>query len=495
MTRRANAGISSHTETLGPRPRGVQQRRTKHRSARAPIAILAFLLGILLARRAPAEGGSHPFDIVGTDWEGSAEFVQLARRELGDARIMATERIDLARLHPEDSLILLHPEKTLDLGSLARFMRAGGRVILLDDYGRADALLRHFGMDRVPTPRHPPDSVRNDPELPIAEPAGPHPVVTDVRRVVTNHPTGIKHPDLSPILKIRGGPGEPDVFVAVAGAVGQGRLLIVGDPSIVMNSMLRYADNRAFARALVRYAGEDDTWGKRGGHVYIAAGDFGQDGAYGADDSIFTDLSGRLRSLDDVLTTVRHDGFPPWALYAVAVLVGLGVVIWVGANAGRTHRPLVPRFTRPIPLTAQGGVAGRAAVLAAPQTSRALAMLELKSALEEETCGLLHLDQVPAHNVLLEQLAEARLLEPAAIAELRQLLLRMAHVETLVLSRSASAMNKITDNDVMMAAKTIRTLLERARTRAQTNVAGTNMARTNVDGAPPSGPLREPRLT
>ena len=465
MTSRANAGIISHAPKLGPRSHVVQRARF---FALTCLILAAFSL--LLTRAASAEG-AHPFDIAGTDWEGAAEFVQLARHELGDARIQATERIDLTHLRPEDSLILLHPEKTLDVGSLARFMRAGGRVILLDDYGRADALLRHFGMERVATPRHPADSVRNDPDLPIAEPAGPHPVVADVRRVVTNHPTGVKHPDLSPILKVRG-QGEPDVLVAVAGAVGQGRLLVVGDPSIVMNSMLRYADNRGFGRALVRYAGEDDTWGKRGGHVYIAAGDFAQDGAFGADDSMLTDLGGRLRGLEDALATVRHEGFPPWALYAVAVLVGLGVVIWVGANAGRIHRPLVPRFTRPIPLIAQGGVAGRAAMLSAPQTSRALAMLELKSALEEETCGLLHLDQVPGHDVLLAQLAEAKLLPPESIKELRQLLHRMAEVETLVLSRSASAMSKITDNDVMTAAQTIRSLLERARTRARMDMNG-----------------------
>jgi len=419
-----------------------------------------------------AEEASEPFDVTGANWEGAADFVQLARRELGDARVTATARIDLSHLRPEDSLILLHPEKSLDIGSLTRFMRAGGRVILLDDYGRADGLLRHFGMERIPTPRHPKDSVRNDPELPIAEPAGPHPVVTDVRRVVTNHPTGIKHPDLSPILVVQAalGSGEPDVLVAVAGAVGQGRLLAVGDPSIVMNSMLRYADNRSFARALVRYAGEDDTWGKRPGRLYIAAGDFAEDGVYGSEDSLFTDLGSRLRGIDDVLAGIRREGLPAWALYIFAVLVGLGVVIWVGANAGRVHRPIAPRFTRSIPLIAQGGIAGRAAMLAAPRTSRALALLELKSALEEETCGLLHLDQVPAHNVLLEQLAEARLLEPEAIVELRQLLLRMAHVETLVLSRSASAMSKITDNDVMAAAHTIRNLLERARTRARANM-------------------------
>jgi hypothetical protein len=410
----------------------------------------------------PTTALASPFDITGTDWEGCAEFIRLARKELGDARIVATEQIDLSRLKPEDSLILLHPEKSMDTGSLARFMRAGGRVVLLDDYGRGDALLRHFGMDRIPMPRHPADSVRGDPALPIAEPASSHPVVSDARRVVLNHPTGLHHPDLSPVLKVRG-VGEPDVLVAVAGAVGQGRLLAVGDPSTVMNSMLRYPGNRAFARAIVRYAGDDDSWGKRQGRVFVASGRFTENGSFGNEASIFSDMGSHIRGLEDSLSSVRREGFPGWAAYLVAVVVGLGVVIWVGAHAGRVHKPVHPRFTRPIPMSAQGGVAGRAAVLAAPNTSRGLALLELKAAFEEELCALLDLEKKPAQDILLERLAEEKWLDPPDIADLRRLLLRMAEVETLVLSRSAAALSKMSDDEVMAASKTIRNLLARVR--------------------------------
>lgn len=435
--------------------------RSAHGAAR-----FAGLLCALVVLASSVSAAAFPFDIAGTDWEGAAEFVRLARRELGDARIVATEQVDLSHLKPEDSLILLHPEKSVDTGSLARFMRAGGRVVLLDDYGRGDALLRHFGLERVPMPRHPADSVRGDPALPIAEPAGNHPVVSEARRVVLNHPTGLRHPDLSPVLKVRA-VGEPDVLVAVAGAVGQGRLLAVGDPSAVMNSMLRYPGNRAFARALVRYAGDDDSWGRRDGRVFIAAGPFVETGSFGDDGSILGDLSSHARGLEDALANVRRDGFPPWASYAVAVLVGLGVVIWVGANAGRIHRPVHPRFTRPIPLAAQGGVAGRADMLAAPTTSRALALLELKSAFEEQLGTVLGLDPLPAQGALLERLESERWLDPPDLAVMRKLLLRMANVETMVLSQSASALSKMSDDEVMAAHKTIKNLLDRVRDRAR----------------------------
>lgn len=438
-------------------------------------ALKCVVVCALLCLLAPV-AHARPFDLTGTDWEGCAELVRLAKGELNE-RIVATERLDLSTLRPEDSLILLHPVNTLDKDSLGRFMKAGGRVILLDDFGTGDGLLEHFGMERVAAPEHPANALRKNPQLAIAEPASAHPVVSDVTRVVTNHPTGLRHPDLSPILKIRVAPdapnGEQDVVIAVAGAVGQGRLLVVGDPSIVMNSMLRYPGNRAFAKALVRYAGDDDVWGRRAGHVYILTGPFELHGSYGEEPSAFSDLAERVRALQDSLSQVRRDGVPPWLAYLLAVAVGLGLVVWVGASAGRVHKATTPRFTRKIPLAAQGGVAGHAAVIGGPKTSRALAMLELKSALEEELCALLALEAVPGPEALVQKVRAQGLVDAHGVSVLERLLSRMAQIETMVvLSRRggspiagtlAGGAAKVTDEEVLMTARQIRAILDQAR--------------------------------
>ena len=408
-----------------------------------------------------------PFDLAGTDWEGLADFVRLAKSELPE-RVVPTDRVDLSTLRPEDSLILLEPQHGVDEKSLARFMRAGGRVILLDDFGKGEGLLEYFGMERVPIPRHPADALRKNPQLAIAEPASAHPVVSDVTRVVTNHPTGLRHPDLSPVLKIRATGGEPDVVVAVAGAVGQGRLLAVGDPSIVMNSMLRYPGNKTFARALVRYAGDDDVWGRRTtGHVYVLSGPFELHGSYGEEPSALSDAWDRLRGAQDALASLRQNGVPSWMAYLFAVALGLGLVVWVGRSAGRVHKAAVPRFTRAIPLAAQGGVAGHAAVIAAPKTARALAMLELKSALEEELCALLALETVPAPDVLAARVKASGLVDAHGVSVLQRVLLRMASIETMVvLSRRGGVMGKVADEEVVVTAREIRAILEQARGRS-----------------------------
>jgi len=432
------------------------------RAALRRVAKFAALLGVLLFLSLRANAA--PFELTGTDWEGCQELVRLAQSELGPAKIVATGQLDFRELRPEDGVILLYPEHTLDVEQLAKFMKAGGRVVLLDDFGRGDSLLRHFGMERVPAPRKPAESLRHNPSLALAEPASAHPVVSDVQRVVTNHPTGLSHPDLSPVLKIRGQEGEPDVIIAVAGAVGQGRLLAVGDPSMVMNSMLRYAGNKAFARGLVRYAIDHDAWGKRGGRVFIASGAFEQKGSYGGDEST---LDESLRALREALEVMRHEGVPPALAYALAIAVGLALVVWVGSRAGKLHKPIVPRFVRRTATVAHGGVAGHAAVIGAPQTSRILAVLELKSALEEQLTSMLGLSKVPGQQDLVGHIASRGLLDAEGVHTLRQLLLRMSNVETMIVyQRSGGMVQPIRDQEVVSIARTVDKLLAEAQANA-----------------------------
>jgi hypothetical protein len=415
-----------------------------------------------------------PFDLTGHDWEGTAEFVALAKAELGASRVVPTGQLEMRDLKREDSVIILHPEKTLDVESLSRFMHAGGRVILLDDYGTGDALLAHFSLERVPVPRHPAEALRNNPSFAIAEPASAHPVAADVVKVVTNHATGLRHPDLSPVLKIRA-VSEPDVLVAVAGAVGQGRLLVIGDPSIVMNSMLRYPGNKALARGILKYAADDDTWGKRSsGKIYVVEGAFTQRGAFGDESFLGDDWNERLRNLQDALAQIRTSGFSPTLSYILAVLAGLGIVLWVGSRAARTHRPVTPRFTREVPLVAQGGVAGHAAVIGANHTSRVLAMLELKSALEDDLCVILGLERMPGHEAILAQISARALMDSEGLRTLKRLLLRLSSIETMVLSQrnqpkgaAAPAMQPIRDREVLQVARAIKKILRTCHGRAE----------------------------
>lgn len=400
-----------------------------------------------------------PFDPDSDDWEGLSQLVSMAQSELGPQRVIVTSTLSLRELRREDGVLIIHPQRVVDADELSAFMRAGGRVILLDDYGTGDGLLGRFGIRRVPLPYRPAEMLRGNPALAIAEPASAHPAVRDVTRVVTNHGTGLEHPALSPVLVVRGD-GEPDVLLSLAGAVGQGRLLAVGDASIPINAMLRYPGNRVLGTALVRYAIEDDVWGKRGGKLYILTNDFETTGSFGDDSRVGGAAGEARRALVDALEALRHDGMPPLAAYLVALAIGLGVVVWTSARAGRTHRAVTPRFVRRVPAVAQGGVAGHAAIVAAPGTSRVLAMLELKSALEEDLATRLGLDRAPSHDELVQRVRAAGLLDDDRVRVLARLLDNLARVENLLVVRRRGVLDRVRDADVVAVAARVRDLLD-----------------------------------
>ncbi len=151
----------------------------------------------------------------------------------------------------------------------------------------------------------------------------------------------------------------------------------MGDPSAVINQMLRYPENRLFAEHLVDYLVEDDTWGTRKGNLYMVVNDFSMHARQGEAWSPQA-LAGRLRETGLSLIQWRLPEFVAW-------IIGIAVSLVIGREAWRrlAQRADIyhPRFAMPAPLVSQQGEAGRAAVLGAPNTPRSLVLLELMSAI------------------------------------------------------------------------------------------------------------------
>jgi len=419
-----------------------------------------------------------PLDPQGQDWEGLTQLLAIVRAEIGQERVVLTSKLDLRSLDRADALVIVHPTRRLDAEDLSAFMHAGGRVVLLDDYGTGDGLLAYFGILRVPLPRQPAAMLRGNPALAIAEPdltSGGHPAVRDVSHVVTNHATGLAHPGLSRVLVVHGD-GEPDVLLAVAGIVGQGRLLAIGDASIAMNAMLRYPGNRALTLALIRYATESDVWSSRGGKLYVVANDFDTTGSFGASTGLAGAADEARRTVVQTLDALRRDGLPPLVAYLAAIAVGLGVLFWASTRAGKTHRPSVPRFVRPVPIAAQGGVAGHAATVGALGAPRAAVMLELKSALEEQLATRLGLERTPTHDDLVARTRAAGLLGEDDARGLASLLASLAEIETMHVARRQRGqrgqrpIGRLRDADVVAVAERVRGLLEAVDTRLRDRV-------------------------
>ncbi len=382
------------------------------------------------------------FDVNDTSWEGCSELLEVARSTLGSADVLAVGVLDWSLVNPEDGVLALYPLRVLDSESSAAFMKEGGRLAIVDDYGHGEEVLRRFRIDRIPAPTRPALALRNRPALAIAEPVidtvaghsvGPHPVVTDVQRLVLNHPTGLRHPNLSPVMKIRA-IGEPDVIVAVAGQVGKGRLFAMSDPSALTNQMLRYPGNRAFVKGLAKYLVDDDGQVHRRGRLWIVANRFGEEGSFGGQPTVGKEIGDRMKALASALEDARQSGFPGWVLMIMAAFWTLVVALWVNRSFARTYKNPTPRYARVRPLVAQGGVAGRFAVLSAPTSPPVLSLLELKSALVESVVARFDLEAEPSLEHLQGILAKEAKISGSLSASLSEVIGTMQKAEASFLA-------------------------------------------------------------
>src|SRR6266545_3465821 len=234
-----------------------------------------------------------------------------------------------------------------------------------------------FDIARVPPPTRPLSTLRHNPELAIAEPvrepvpgyaAAVHPTVENVERLVTNHPTGFRSKKkLRSVLQIRSIDGD-DVDVALAADFDKppkGKVFAMGDPSALINQMLRYPGNRAFATGLVRYLAQDGDPAVHRGRLLVVANRFFESGAYPGTTSFKTEFDSRIESAGQELRRVLSDGLAGVVGVTLAALVAFGVGVWTTTVSSRMYRRRQPSFTRPVPVVAQGGTAGRIALLSA----------------------------------------------------------------------------------------------------------------------------------
>jgi hypothetical protein len=198
--------------------------------------------------------------------------------------------------------------------------------------------------------------------------------------------------------------------------------------------MMRYPGNENFARGVFNYLLEDDTWGRRGGNLYILSGDFKQSGTYGDPGGLRESLSEQQAALLDWLEEVRSSGLPEPFSIALAAVAAICVAIWAGLAGGQLYAPLAPGYARALPHAAQGGFAGRVAVLAAKSTDRGLILRELKRNLESRLRQRLGLSAAVGPREIVQSAGERELLSPRSLRNLEQLLARLSAGEIAVMS-------------------------------------------------------------
>jgi len=410
--------------------------------ARAATRIVATAL-LLAVVACPSAAQGDAFDISDSTWEGCSALYDLATNELGSDRVKAVAVLDWSAVTANDGVLVLHPLQSMDPEETEAFVRAGGRLAIVDDYGRGEETLKRFYIERTTLPTRPLQALRNKSQLAIAEPVlvdekgqstSPHPVVANVQQFVTNHGTGLRSSKrLTSVLEIRA-VGEPPVALALAGMVDAGRVFALGDPSGLMNQMLRYPGNRAFAQALCHYLVDEDGGKRHGGKLYIVANRFSEVSSFKGNDSLRKDIESYARSLADSLAEARQHGAPGGLHWAVALFAVLGIGAWIVRAASRPYKSPNPRYARPIPLVAQGGVAGRFALLSAPSSPPSLVLLELKSALVEALGQKLGTPVEPSIESILSAAHRAGALDDEKRTALKEVLSTMRRAESSIVA-------------------------------------------------------------
>jgi hypothetical protein len=183
------------------------------------------------------------------DWNGLSDLARLG--EAGGYTIANPEEIPWQDLGENDTLFLIYPTERLEPQHVATFLRRGGRLLIADDFGTADQALARLGIIRqggetVTNARR----YEGNPNLPIAVSWDEgHPLSQGVSELHTNHPAVFQSQ-----------PGPEQVFgfgtgqaVVVAGSLGDGRFVALSDPSILINGMLAFDGNLAFAVNLINF--------------------------------------------------------------------------------------------------------------------------------------------------------------------------------------------------------------------------------------------------
>lgn len=373
-----------------------------------PPWIRACAVFLLLCSAAQSRAEDADYAPNNRNWNGLSQLLAIARDSVSDARPAA--RIDLSALRAEDGMLVLYPAVALPRADLTAFMNEGGRLAIADDFGAGSALLQAFGIGRH-APLAPPRErrLRGNINVLIAKPELQHPLTHGVPALVTNHPQVLHHDTLQPVFSL----DAQHSAVVLSGGVGSGRLVALGDPSMLINNMLEFHGNQAFAANLVRYLAPH-------GRLWIATPNTEWVGHYGHVGS--GDPLALLRVGLQRLSQVR---LPPAAV-RLTTLVLAGLLLFAAATALPRRSSYARAVALPV-LETIAGFAGRVRFFARSKHNLNAPVLTYKLEFERRLLEALALPQWPALNEL-EPLLQARGYSASVAAEARALMLELGQI-------------------------------------------------------------------
>jgi hypothetical protein len=160
-----------------------------------------------------------------------------------------------------------------ELSKIKRFVDNGGTLLLMDDYGYGNSVLAYLGVSARFTnkPLLDPLFYYKNPSLPQVTDFAPGLKESGIEVIMLNHATTLTNATDSEATAFSSSASSLDInengawdqdepkgpfVVAAQLPLGKGKLVLVSDPSIIINTMVGRDNNYDFIRYLTQYTGE-----------------------------------------------------------------------------------------------------------------------------------------------------------------------------------------------------------------------------------------------
>ncbi|WP_321112123.1 DUF4350 domain-containing protein [Halorussus salinisoli] len=217
-----------------------------------------------------ASTSTAAFGIYNNAWDGTAELQDIAETT-GATTTIARETTAYTQSTPTETLsVILSPDQPYsqeDRQQIESYVRNGGTLVVADDYGsHTNGLLSDLGAEARLDGQPLRDEQFNyrSPAMPVANNVTNHSTVDNVSSVTLNHGTAVNPNNASVLVStshyayldtnqnqsLDASETVGSYPVVTTEQLGQGTIIVVGDPSLFINAMIEKSGNRVFAHSL-----------------------------------------------------------------------------------------------------------------------------------------------------------------------------------------------------------------------------------------------------
>lgn len=236
-----------------------------------PVVLLVALAAVtVVAFVVVASTSTAAFGTYNPAWDGASDLRELARDSGAEATV-ARNLAPYGSVDPNATVaVVLAPEEPytdVEAARLRSFLEEGGTLVVADDFGTtANALLADLGArSRINgSPLRDERFFYRSPALPRATNVSNHSLTAGVEAITINRGSAVEANGATVLartsgfayadLNRNGEIDDPEALegypVITAESVGEGTLVVAGDPSLFINVMLEQPGNRAFVRNL-----------------------------------------------------------------------------------------------------------------------------------------------------------------------------------------------------------------------------------------------------